>query len=245
MRRCAFLLLLMVAAHLSASDFERVLLPITVLQIPGAHGSSWQSDLWAHVRVDGVVIRPLRIAHVTPLRAGTQTVPVFLHRIGEPPGQFIEVTSALLDDVELNLRVRDSSREHETWGTEIPIVRERDFHREAIALVPIPAGDARFRSMLRIYGANGDGAAVRVRLTLVATPLAPARVIHESTHTFEPAISPYQPAYLELSLDPLAGREDGGVVRVDVEPLTPGLRFWAFASITHNETQHFTTITPQ
>jgi hypothetical protein len=33
-------------------------------------------------------------------------------------------------------------------------------------------------------------------------------------------------------------------VRVEVTPLTEGLRFWTFVSITNNETQHVTTITP-
>lgn len=34
-------------------------------------------------------------------------------------------------------------------------------------------------------------------------------------------------------------------VRVEVEPLGEGARFWAFVSVTNNETQHVTLITPQ
>ena len=34
-------------------------------------------------------------------------------------------------------------------------------------------------------------------------------------------------------------------IRVEITPISPGLRFWAFAAITNNETQHVTTITPQ
>lgn len=34
-------------------------------------------------------------------------------------------------------------------------------------------------------------------------------------------------------------------VRAEIEPLTEGLRYWAFVSVTNNETQHVTTITPQ
>ena len=37
----------------------------------------------------------------------------------------------------------------------------------------------------------------------------------------------------------------GTVMGVRVTPLTPGLRIWAFVSVTNNETQHVTTITPQ
>ena len=34
-------------------------------------------------------------------------------------------------------------------------------------------------------------------------------------------------------------------VRIEIEPLTADLRFWAFVSVTNNETQHVTVITPQ
>jgi hypothetical protein len=33
-------------------------------------------------------------------------------------------------------------------------------------------------------------------------------------------------------------------VRVDVEAVSAGLRFWAFASVTNNATQHVTVVTP-
>ena len=34
-------------------------------------------------------------------------------------------------------------------------------------------------------------------------------------------------------------------LRIDVEPVTTGMRLWAFVSITNNTTQEFTTVTPQ
>ena len=34
-------------------------------------------------------------------------------------------------------------------------------------------------------------------------------------------------------------------VRVEIEPLTEGTKFWAFMSITNNKTQQFHTITPR
>jgi hypothetical protein len=33
-------------------------------------------------------------------------------------------------------------------------------------------------------------------------------------------------------------------LRIEVEPLTPGSRFWAFVSITNNDTQRVTLVTP-
>ena len=34
-------------------------------------------------------------------------------------------------------------------------------------------------------------------------------------------------------------------MRIEVVPLTPNLRFWAFVSITNNETQEVTIVSPQ
>jgi hypothetical protein len=31
-------------------------------------------------------------------------------------------------------------------------------------------------------------------------------------------------------------------VRIELEPITPGLQYWAFISITNNKTQHFYTV---
>lgn len=36
---------------------------------------------------------------------------------------------------------------------------------------------------------------------------------------------------------------NGQKVRVEIEPLTPGLKYWAFLSVTNNKTQHFYTVT--
>lgn len=242
MRTSALLVSLVLTVSLPASDFERVLLPVTVFDVPGAHGSLWRSELWAHIRVGGVVILPIRIADAQPFRAGSHSVPVFLRRSGEPPGQFIIVTRERLDDVDFYLRVRDQSRLDETWGTEIPVVRESRFRSEAIAFVPVPLDEARFRNTLRVYAANEEGGEVRVRITLLANPPAAARVIHESVHHLGPTGHPYLPPYAEVTF---SGSGESGAARVDVEPLSADLRFWAFVSTTHNATQHVTTITPQ
>ncbi len=33
-------------------------------------------------------------------------------------------------------------------------------------------------------------------------------------------------------------------LRIEITPITPGMKFWAFASVTHNVTQHVTTVLP-
>jgi len=233
-----------VAIQAAAADMERVLLPITVLDVPGAHGSVWRSEFWAHIRVPGVVILPLRISDAQPLPAGSQTVPIFLHDANETPGQFIQVTRELLEGVDFNLRVRDRSRAGETWGTEIPVVRESEFRSGPIALLPLAVEPA-FRNTVRIYVANEDGGDVIVRVTLIDPETHANRIVYESTHRCQPTGSLFHPSYAQISIEGLVSGDEQGVARVDIEPVSSDLRIWAFASTTDNATQHFTTITPQ
>jgi hypothetical protein len=39
--------------------------------------------------------------------------------------------------------------------------------------------------------------------------------------------------------------EDSARARIEIEPTLPDMRVWAFVSITNNETQHVTLVTPQ
>lgn len=50
-----------------------------------------------------------------------------------------------------------------------------------------------------------------------------------------------------LQIDPaqLANLDGADMMRVDVEPLTPGIKIWAFVSVTDNDTHHVTTFSAQ
>jgi len=240
MRSAVSLLLFALSLNARAADtaYERVLLPVTVLDVPGVNGSVWRSEAWVHLHQGGVSILGLRIADANPLPVGSNRLGIFLFRAGDPVGQFLYVSKDLIDTVDFNLRVRDMARTGDTWGTEIPVVRESEFRAQPIALLPLPI-DPGFRSTLRIYGLD-NGGEVRVRVTVLDPTSAGEQVLHESQHAFPPIGLPY----VQLPVDALAGSHNG-LVRVDVEPVTEGLRLWAFVSTTDNETQHFTTVTPQ
>ncbi len=244
--RLLLLLLLTFSAALTAAgaDLERVLVPIMTETIAGAHGSLWTSELWVNVTTDaGVTILPLRIADILPIRRESLRLPLFRSPAGHPPGQFILVSSELLDDVHFNLRIRDLSRQAETWGTEIPVVREQDFATGPISLLPLPL-DTRFRSTVRIYASDAAGGALRVRVTTIEDDGPAGRPLYDQIVVLPPSASPYVPPYGEIALHAVLPHEVA-VARIDVEPVTAGLRFWAFASVTHNETQHVTTVSPQ
>jgi hypothetical protein len=230
MRRLMLTALLLIAVRLHGLETERVLLPIAVQDVPGAYGSVWTSEVWADIRASGVTILLVRQPHANPQPPGSQQLSLFLSEAGSEPGQFLAVTRGA--DITFNLRVRDQTRDAETWGTEIPVVWERDF-RTTVTLLPVPANDE-FRSTVRVYGAT-EGA-VRVRITDLET----SAVLSDDIVTLPPTISEFLPPYAELNLPSNANR-----MRVDVDAASPDLRFWAFASVTNNATQHVTTITPQ
>ncbi|MBV8519128.1 MAG: hypothetical protein JO197_17165 [Acidobacteria bacterium] len=230
MRRLMVTALLLIAVRLHAIEFERVLLPITVLDVPGAYGSLWRSEAWADIRESGVTILLVRQTHANPQPPGSQQLSIFFNGPGQEPGQFLQVTRGA--QISFNLRIRDLSRAAETWGTEIPVVWERDF-RTTVTLLPIPANDE-FRSTVRIYG--GTAGDVRVRVTDLET----SAVLSDDVISLPATISEYQPPYAELNLP-----TNANLMRVDVDAVSPDLRFWAFASVTNNATQHVTTISPQ
>ncbi len=158
------------------------------------------------------------------------------------PGRFAFVPKDQLEHLWLNLKVRDASRSAENFGTELPIVRERElFHYEPIVFYDVPT-DAQFRNTLRIYA---DAA---VKLTVTAHRLERLGIIDlifSREITLPAPINRFNPSYVQLG-DLPAGV---GPVRITItspEPGQPGFytAVWAFLSVTNNDTQLITTIRP-
>ncbi len=137
-------------------------------------------------------------------------------------------------------------------GTEIPVVRERDFRTGFISLPYIELrGPVRVR--LRLYDPDQHVNA-QVRVTLrhwnqpAVTPLASTVVTLQPPPGFFPVLPApvIRPSYAEMDLQAVFADviPQGTYFNVDVEPLTPGLRFWAFATITDNVTNDVQTVTP-
>lgn len=237
-----------------ADTFERILVPL-MFEGDGAFGSHWTSALTVHNSGETGIdpwssivrcgdeercrpqIPPGATLHLTPLTLGN-----WIH------GYLFAVPREQADDLEFSLHIRDLSRQAESFGTEIPVVRERDLPRRPIVLLDVPL-DPRFRSMLRVYDVNAiDGAPVRIRYRLDDG----SQVGEDSRHLLttvvrcvtEPCWFP-EPAGLAL---PLVVALPGGVaqdhVHVEIEPLHPDSRLWALVTVTNNETQQVTTIAP-
>lgn len=237
----------------------RYLVPVVSENVPGAHGSRWTTELTVHNSRDSELV-------LQGLFAGTGTGLVFPHRVPPRQSEAVQLSPSfdgregaflyVPDDPNApgpfvaTLRVRDLSKNAESFGTEIPIVALSDF-AQFIVITDVPT-DPRFRATLRVYNANENPRNVVIR---VYTLTGSEPIVERSVDlvgifpiVFDPM--PFHPGSTQI--DPLIGvpRSEDGRVRIEIEdPIRhivspPPPPIWALVSITNNETQQVTTIRP-
>lgn len=273
--RKAFLHLLVAAlscspvalAQTNSSDYERVLLPVVVARPRlGAFGAVWMTNLV--IRNDSakpVTIFEFECAHFCTCvgfecEMGKPVEPGAVFPAGVSPnpadvanvGLFVFIERKAATDVSMNLRIRELTRSPSSFGTEVPIVRERDAFEGVVRLlaVPITASARQHLRMFAFSSVTGEGV-LRVRIFEANGD----HLLHESIVQLNPSVGRRvntaserfgYPAYAELSdLRKLVPSDFEDDVRVEVTSLTPGLRYWAMVSVTHNETQQITLVSPQ
>lgn len=247
--------------------FRKILLPIVAerLPIPGSFGSRWATELTLfndsqtprRVAVDtGCRISGCPLAVLEPGETlFAQTFQAL--GAGDPvPAYLLPVEEAALHDIKVELRVRDLSRSDSSWGTELQAVAEDNAYTSRLQLLNVPI-ETSFRSTLRVYDFDpAAGKAVRVRFFAINPsihlPGDATRdvLLTERDFTFQTTppsgigVNQSMPGYVVIHLDDIPELRGHGRLRIEVSPLTAGLRFWAFASVTNNETQQVTTINP-
>jgi hypothetical protein len=253
------------AASAQERTFTRFLLPFYVTNInptPGAYGSRWGVETWLHYGgsedafmvprplcpgitcMDGWLLEPGRAP--LPFRAD-QFLPL-------EPAIFIHVDSRYAPFVKFSSRIRDLSRMTESAGTSVPVVREDQFSATPLVLLNVSV-DPAFRNMLRIY-ALPEVASPAVEVRYFRHPEADApnlnvvllRSERVSLRTTPGVIGEDFPLYPSMAergnLQDLAEFAGHNAVWIEIVPVTPGLRFWAFVSVTNNTTQEVTIIAP-
>ena len=239
----------------ATDGFDRILLPFFTYPIPGAFGSEFRTDLHISLTMEGQVDifglnHPCRVTCITswytPYTINTQN-PDLDPRYFEPagtPGLFVYIPKTQDKHAAMNLRAYDTSRAGENFGTELPLVRDEEFTKDydVITLVGVPS-DPLFRNTLRLYNA-GDG---EVPYIIQFTSQRGLEGQHEVLLPARNGL--FEPGYLEFSDFPVGAP---GPLRVAILPVTPPISApmewpdrWAFISVTNNETQMITTITPQ
>jgi len=233
--------------------YEAILIPL-VFAGAGAFGSSWTTDLWVHnqnpydvTQFNGPFI--VRFCIVGPCLqpiAANQTLKLgFASSSPFPHGRIMYVPRQAAAGLQFGLRVRDLTRQADSHGVEIPVLRERDLRGASFSLLDVP-GDAQYRSRLRVYSLDAPTGAVTVRVVSMAK--SPDVEVARLTLFMDAPAAGDIPAYGEIDLDPIiSGAAEPGPYRVQIDLpfLTPSPSYWAFVSITNNQTQNVTIVTPQ
>jgi hypothetical protein len=248
-------------AFAQPAGFEKVLFPIVIHpleQTPGSFGTQWVTD----VSILNAGTTPAHLAGTyycfdchteQPLQPGVTYTTAPAPAPGNLGGAFLFVDSAAIGQIRFGLRVRDASREADGFGTEVPVVRTQGFRADGVSLLGIP-NQPSLRLMLRMYALDNVGGDVRVRIyeqrggiihlldqtgdTLIAERIYTLTNVHGS---LIPELQDNYPAYAQAADLPMPSTP---LARIDVVPLTAGMRIWAFASATNNTTQQVTVISP-
>ena len=233
------------------AEFEKMLFPVASNNNPigGALGSLWVTD----VSVLNAGDTPITIAGAFVCFSCFTTPklpPGVTYRLLPVSQSFLLVEKGRADDIRATVRIHDLSRDASSAGADVPFARERDFSATRIDLLGIPS-DSRFRRTLRIYSLDSAATDVSIRQfvepeqsVLAGVVLGPFAdtLAGETTVHLNAGLSPVQPAYAELGELPFPA---DGTVRLEIRPLSPGTRIWAFLSLTNNETQAVTIIAPR
>lgn len=254
-RLLLLLILLVCCASVNAQEveFEKIMFPIALRQpVPGAYGSLWKTEVW--VRNGGqnpvMIVTGCQVGGCQPYLmfpgVAERDTGVIYPPPGQPPGTFLLADRRYAGDLQVSLRIRDLSRQELTWGTELPVVRSTDLRIGKLGFLEVPL-EARFRQMLRLYSMAAEPIPVTVSFFEIPwLNLSPQPALATRTLTITPTTFDVLPGYVELpdfgsTIPELIGKE-----RVYVEIRSDSaLPFWGFISVTNNETQHVTTITPR
>jgi len=202
------------------TDEVRLLVPVAINAV-GALGTNWQTELVVHNE------------NTEQLTIAGKPVPPFTSAVLAlaPPagvaGQFVSIPKRLADNVSMNARVHDTTRDGDSWGVEVPVVTETQFRR-SIVLLSVPT-DARYRTLLRVYGYS----ALDTNATVTFRDDATGEFLGSQTLLL-------QAGYAQIPIEGFTGAHP----RLRAQVTADASLIWAFVAITNNVTQQVTTITP-
>jgi hypothetical protein len=238
MRRLSFLLFLL--ATQGFAQMEKVLVPIYG-DVVGANGTLWSSYLLAQNENDQPVVVEPFFCYLPLCNDGS--VPPHGDRVvslaaSSTPGRLAYVSARDAAQMHFSLTVvRRSSDGIISRVAQIPVVREENASTVPIFVMDVPISPGS-RELLRVYdlGALAEGALVEVRF-LVGGGLLGSTGLSLRAPLNNTLL--YYPGYAQLGnfrqFLP-SNFPESSHVTVEIRPMTPGLRFWAMATVTDNST---------
>lgn len=262
------------AADVDFTAFEKVLLPLDpTVRVAGANGAQFETVLrvapTGPIRFYPSGLDTFNTSVGTfapgPLQPGSNIAP---QNPASASGRFLFIEKDKYDELhpQFWMVTRPAgAAEYQTLWTSIPIVREKDFRTgttvfpqvespwvytdpEAVVQTPLP----QFRYLLRLYDVDGGGG-IQLRVKIddlqFLSPVPHSEQI--VTLNTRRGTDPSQPFLAELPIDPLCHPFSAhtpcanATMRITIEPLTIGARYWAMLSLTNNFTQDVTLFWPQ
>ena len=247
-------------------DFDKLLLPIILSgPVPGAFGSSWVTELSLTnigdsqlpvIGYDPIPCGcPFTCVPPDPIPAHATIYPTYRSTRPQIPGNFLWVQKGRLKELAATLRVQDLSRQLQTWGMSLPVIAESNALTGRSSLVDVPIA-AEFRNLLRVYDFEPNITrsfivriyAVQPSQQIPFTNTTADQLLVELVAAFATpdfnGSTIVAPGYYELSLSALPQLANAERIRVEIEPISADLKYWAFVSVTNDATQHVTLITP-
>jgi hypothetical protein len=252
------------------SNYEKVLIPLALPQdhaVPGAFGTLWSSDFWFSNPTPWPVelFNDVTCTYFCPPPPPGSGYPQFgagtLGRITPVPaagtyGLLYYVQKTYANDVSFSLHVRDLSHDTANAGTEIGVVRERDFRGTSFDILNVPI-DAVSRAALRVYDVNGFN---NISADVTFYSMDSNQLVASTTIPLSVAVKVNAGSPLAAAFPPLAGvGQIGDIrntfafiqagfpshVRVHVELTNGANQSWGFVAVTNNATQLITTYRPE
>jgi hypothetical protein len=259
--RNAVLLMLAMTSFVTpamAGEYERRLIPLTVVLAPGAFATTWTTRVAAVQELETAV----EILGDTPDMPGSvgrsQPYRLFpLPSVNEPPGSILYVPRDAAGQVHVSARVVRTG-EGVSEETVLPVVSEDEFVDRTLYFLQLTA-KAEERIHLRAYSLDVTHPEPFVRVRVQATWTGSRdgwAVVYDQLHALtaqqkqtSPGAGgetyPLRPLSVELSLEPvLRNLPEGAELAVSVRPVAEGLRIWALLSETNNATQRVRVALP-
>ena len=250
-------------------DYETILLPHTPGDpLPGANGSLWRVEMLLRNGSPYSVLFELPMhprTLVSPPPPDWFVVPalttanVNLFSLTGPAR--LRVPKIAAKDVVFETRFFDESRLGTNFGTRVPTVREHDFRYGVTTIPGVPVGN-HFRSTVRVFSPDGERRSFEVRVLshpVLETrpwdvpPLQPVTGELLATYTVraEYADAVFKeggPWSVPMASIPVPDFPGHTRVQVQINNVfiadAPSTPYWAYVSVTNNETQQVTLLTP-
>ncbi len=232
---------------------ELVLIPLWYYG-HGAEGSNWTTHLSAFNTGTGYVepndrgmLPCMWLANPCPRGFFSDKMIVYQATHSASGGFVMSVRDASL--MHFSLRVFEQSAWRDDLGVDIPVVRESDLFHGPVQLMDIPRSDVDlFRYTLRVYALGAAGsAAARLNGYVTMADGTPDLVMTKDVQLerIPHGLGHYYLEDTTFIRDLVFAVGQMGQIRVEIEPRTQNMRWWALASSTNKRTQDVTIVTPQ